>query len=62
MSFPSPVAKVDLIRYESPYLKQSSGGESRKFQNEWVDYNEVINVDFSVQRPVLTDEKGPFCG
>ncbi|BAT85408.1 uncharacterized protein HKW66_Vig0050260 [Vigna angularis] len=57
ISFPSPVAKVDLIRYESPYLKQSPCGESRKFQNEWVDYNEVINVDFSVQRPVLTDEK-----
>jgi len=61
-SFPSPVAKVDLIRYQSPYLKQSSCGESRKWQNEWLDYNEVINVDLSVQSPVLIDEQGPACG
>ncbi|KAK7378325.1 hypothetical protein VNO80_03764 [Phaseolus coccineus] len=57
ISFPSPVAKVDLIRYQSPYLKQSPCGELRKGQNEWFDYNEVINVDLSVQSPVLMDEQ-----
>ncbi|CAJ1906231.1 unnamed protein product [Sphenostylis stenocarpa] len=56
-SFPSPVAKVDLIRYQSPPLKQSPCEESRKYPNEWFDYNELTNVDFSVQSPVLIDEQ-----
>ncbi|TKY62483.1 hypothetical protein E2542_SST12339 [Spatholobus suberectus] len=56
-SFPSPVAKADLIRYQSPCPKPSPCEESRKSQNEWFDYNKFVGVDFSVQRPMLIDDQ-----
>ncbi|RDX87668.1 hypothetical protein CR513_30824, partial [Mucuna pruriens] len=59
-SFPFPVAKADLIRYQSHSLKPSPCEESRKSQNEWFDYNKFINVDFSAQRPMLIDDQGMF--
>jgi len=31
-----------------------------KSQNEWFDYNKFVNVDFSVERPMLIDDQGMF--
>ena len=28
-----------------------------KSQNEWFDYNKFVNVDFSVERPMLIDDQ-----
>ncbi|KAG5072335.1 hypothetical protein AAZX31_03G132900 [Glycine max] len=55
--FPSPVAKADLIRYQSPCLDPSPCEESTKSQNEWFDYKKFVNVDFSVERPMLINDQ-----
>ncbi|KAG5042898.1 hypothetical protein JHK87_006813 [Glycine soja] len=55
--FPSPVAKADLIRYQSHCLKPSPCQESTKSQNEWFDYNKFVNVDFSIERHMLIDDQ-----
>ncbi|XP_061341369.1 uncharacterized protein LOC133287721 isoform X2 [Gastrolobium bilobum] len=52
---PSTVAKPDMIRYQSPCLKPNPCDESRKSQSEWFGYNQFVNVDFSAQRPMLSD-------
>ncbi|XP_027349973.1 uncharacterized protein LOC113861385 isoform X2 [Abrus precatorius] len=54
---PSTATKPDLIRYQVPCLKPSPHGESRKFPSECFDYNKFVNVDFSAQNAVLTDEQ-----
>ncbi|XP_020212505.1 uncharacterized protein LOC109797029 isoform X1 [Cajanus cajan] len=60
-SFPSTVAKSELIRYQSPCLKPGLCEDLRKSENESVDYNnKFFNVDFSVQRPMLMDDQAKF--
>ncbi|KAK7285400.1 hypothetical protein RJT34_20170 [Clitoria ternatea] len=54
---PSHVAKPDVIRYQSPYLKPSPCEESMTSQSEWFDYNKLVNVDFLAQRPMLIDDQ-----
>ncbi|KAK7336719.1 hypothetical protein VNO77_17265 [Canavalia gladiata] len=54
---PSPVTKLELIRYQSTCLKPTPCEESRKSQNEWFDYSKFVNVNFSAQRSTLIDDQ-----
>ncbi|XP_061349240.1 uncharacterized protein LOC133294554 isoform X2 [Gastrolobium bilobum] len=52
---PSPVAKPEIIRYQSPSLRLNPSEVSRKSQNEWFNSNQFVNVDLSAQRPMHID-------
>ncbi|XP_020959384.1 uncharacterized protein LOC107645363 isoform X1 [Arachis ipaensis] len=59
-SLPALGAAPDIITYRYPCLKSHPNEESRKSRSELLDYNQLINVEFSAQRPIFIDIQ-PSC-
>ncbi|MED6181144.1 hypothetical protein PIB30_016900 [Stylosanthes scabra] len=54
-SLPAFVAAPEVITNRYPCLRSLPNEESRKSRSELLDYNQLVNVEFSVQRPILFD-------
>lgn len=52
---PSPVLKLEIIRYGSSL---NPFEESSKSQKEWFNSNQIVNMNLSTQRPMLIDVQG----